>query len=176
MSLRHKDHSSHNVKANAKSDARKTPFGWAPYQEPSTHTATHSPAGQEEKIWRTKARKLLGPDTDNLIGERKRKLRERRKKKKKQKKSLTTSYVQANAQPVTGNYTPPLFFFLHPSFYCWAWHCTPRSITPLASLGQPSWPLPLPACSPARGRVGKALLLHRHCSAKAGTGGLSALF
>lgn len=90
-----------------KSDATKTPFGWAPYQEPSTHTATHSPAGQEEKIWRTKVRKLLGPDIDNLIGERKRKLREQRKKKKKrQRKSLTTSYLQANAQPVTGNYTP----------------------------------------------------------------------
>lgn len=101
---------------------------------------------------------------------------ERAKKKKRQRKSLTTSYLQANAQPVTGNYTPPLFFFLHPSFYCWAWHCMPQNITPLASLGQPSWPLPLPACSPARGRVGKALMLHRHCSAKARTVVLSALF
>lgn len=31
---------------------------------------------------------------------------ERAKKKKRQRKSLTTSYLQANAQPVTGNYNP----------------------------------------------------------------------
>lgn len=121
MSLRHKDHSSHNVKANAKSDARKTPFGWAPYQEPSTHTATHSPAGQEEKIWRTKARKLLGPDTDNLIGERKRKLRERRKKKKKSKRNhlppptcrLMPSQSLATIPPHSSSSSTPVFTAEH---------------------------------------------------------------
>lgn len=98
-----------------------------------------------ERTGRMKARKLVGGDTDSLIGG-------GGEKKAVQRKSLTSSHRETSAQPVSEQWPPwkpnLLFFLLHPCFYCWAWRSMVRTIL-LTNLGQLPWLPPLPSSCPS---------------------------
>lgn len=111
---------------------------WPAVNHPHSHllTPSHSvPLGWEEKIGRTRTRKVLSQDKESLIdaGRRKNTV-------VKERKLLTTSdrqtYIQTKLSKQWPTWKPKTPFYL--SFYQWA-HCHIVQSKPLASSCQLSW-------------------------------------